>query len=219
MKPDARQIQTLKDYLHQTLVYREAYEEIYDHILSALEHQENNITYQEAINNIIRDDFGSPKNLLNIEKEIKNALVKDTVRRYFAYLSACFKFPGMIYTVTGALLSYYFFWTAKLSPMATFGIFAVLVAAPCVIWVMRLYNTGYILDTTRKSAKDKLFETFTGVPIRIALIPMLFVNLTGYKIWQNNNYYFITVFFMVGVLYNVALYRLYKNEFKSAAAK
>jgi hypothetical protein len=162
MKPSGQQIQTLKDYLNQTLVYREAYEEIYDHILSALEHQEDNTPYQDAINNIICNDFGSPKNLLNIEKGIKNALVKDAVRNYFAYLSAYFKFPGMIYTVTVALLTYYFFWTAKLSSMATFGIFAVLVAAPCVIWVMRLYNTGYILDTIRKSAKDKLFETFTG---------------------------------------------------------
>ncbi len=84
---------------------------------------------------------------------------------------------------------------------------------------MRLYNTGYILNTTRKSAKDKLFETFTGIPIRIALIPMLFINIWSYKIWQNNNYYFITIFFMVGVLYNIALYKLYKEEFKIATAK
>ncbi len=109
MKPSEQQLKVLQAYLYKTLSYRETYEEIYDHILSAVEFQPGNISFEDAVNNIIRNDFGSPENLLKIEKDIKNALVKDAVRKYFTYLSACFKFPGMLYTVMGALLTYYFF--------------------------------------------------------------------------------------------------------------
>ncbi|MBD1392519.1 hypothetical protein [Mucilaginibacter glaciei] len=218
MKPTDEQLKTLQDYLHETLVYREAYEEIYDHILTALEDQPGNISYQDAINNIIRNDFGDPKNLLKVEKGIKEGLVNDAIRKYFAYLKSYFTFPGIFYTITGVMASYYFFSYSAFSPGIIFWIFAFLVIAPSVIWLMRLYNTGYILDTTRKSARDKLFETFTGVPIRIGLIPMAFINLTDYKIWQENNYYFITLFFVIGVVYNLALYRLYKDEFNNAPA-
>ena len=214
MKPTAQQIKTLQDYLNQTLIYREAYEEIYDHILTALEHQPDDIPYQEAINNIIRNDFGDPKNLLKVEKSIKAALVNEAIRRYFAYLKSYFAFPGLLYTLIGTLLSYYFFSNARLGSISTFWVFAVILIAPSIIWLMRLYNTGYLLDTTRKSAKDKLFETFTGLPVRVLLVPFAIVKLTDYKL-QSDNYYLIAMFFMIGVIYNLALYQLYKDEFKT----
>jgi len=214
MKPTAQQIKTLQDYLNQTLIYREAYEEIYDHILTALEHQPDDIPYQEAINNIIRNDFGDPKNLLKVEKSIKAALVNEAIRRYFAYLKSYFAFPGLLYTLISTLLSYYFFSNARLGSISIFWIFAVVLIAPSIIWLMRLYNTGYLLDTTRKSAKDKLFETFTGLPVRVLLVPFAIFKLTDYKL-QSDNYYLIAMFFMIGVIYNLALYQLYKDEFKT----
>lgn len=219
MKITALQIKALQDYLHETLVYREAYEEIYDHILTALEHQPDNMTYQDAINNIIRNDFGDPKNLLKVERGIKEALVNEAVGKFLVYLRSYFLFPAIFYTIMGALVSYYCFSNSAFGPDVILWIFALLVSAPAVIWLLRLYNTGYILDTTRKSAKDKLFENFTGLPIRVGIIPMVFVSLSNYKLWQDNNYYFITLFFIMGVLYNLALYQLYRDEFISAPAK
>ncbi|WP_374950608.1 hypothetical protein [Mucilaginibacter sp.] len=219
MKPTAQQIKTLQDYLHQTLVYREAYEEIYDHILTALEHQPDNIPFQEAINNIIRVDFGDPKNLLKVEKSIKTALVNDAIRKYLGYVKSYFAPPGLWFTVVGALAAYYFFVNAKVSPGVVMLIFGFIAICPSVIWLLRLYNTGYILDTTRKSAKDKLFETFTGIPVRVLLVPLLFTSITNYTLWQVNNNYLITLFFVIGVIYNLSLYKLYKEEFKTASAK
>ncbi|MES2064254.1 MAG: hypothetical protein V4456_20195 [Bacteroidota bacterium] len=219
MKPTEQQLKVVQDYLHKTLTYRETYEEIYDHILSAVEHQPNNTSFEDAINNIIRNDFGSPDNLLKIEKANKNALVKETINTYLQYFWYYFKLPGLLYTLPVALLAYYFFSQVKLEPIAVAGVFALVVAYPGVIWFLRLYYTGYILDTTQKSAKDKLFESLAGLPIRICLVPLMVINLFDYKIWDSNNYYLITIFFVLGIFYNVALYKLYKREFKTTAAK
>jgi hypothetical protein len=217
MKPTELQLKVLQEYLHKILSYRETYEEIYDHILSALEYQPDSISFEEAINTVIKNDFGSPKNLLKIEKAVKDALVKETIGTYMKYFIYYFKVPGLLYTLVVALLSLYFFSQMRFEPTGIVSIVAVVILCPCSIWALRLYNTGYILDTTRKSAKDKLFENMAGLPIRICLIPLMAVNLLPYKMWDSN-YYLITAFFVLGVFYNVALYKLYKREFKAVEA-
>ncbi|MFA6087657.1 hypothetical protein [Mucilaginibacter sp.] len=214
MKPDAQQLKVLQDYLHETLTYREAYEEIYDHILTALEHQADTISYQDAINNIIANDFGSPKNLLKVEKGIKDGLVDDAVRKYMSYFTAYFKFPALLYTLPCTLLTYYFLTQAKFSPLVINSLFAAIIVTPGIIYLMRLYNTGYMLDTTRKSAKDKLFETLAGIPVRVFVILMVLGVMHVYKIWDTAEYYSVTVLLLLGVLYNVSLYKCYKDEFK-----
>jgi hypothetical protein len=217
MNPTEQQLKVLQEYLHKTLNYRETYEEIYDHILSALEYQPDIVSFEEAINTVIKNDFGSPKNLLKIEKANKDALVKETINAYLKYFGFYFRLPGLLYTLVVALLSFYFFSQIRLEPTGVVGIFAAVVLYPCSIWALRLYYTGYVLDTTRKSAKDKLFENMAGLPIRICLIPLMAVNLLHYKMWDSN-YYLITAFFVLGVFYNVALYKLYKREFKAVEA-
>jgi hypothetical protein len=218
MKPTEHQQKILQGYLHKTLNYRETYEEIYDHILSAVEHQPDNISFEDAINNIIKNDFGSPKNLLKIEKANKDALVKETINTYMKYFFGYFKFPGLLYMLVIALLSFYFFSQMKFEPIAIAGVFALIAFFPSIIWLLRLYYTGYILNTTQKSAKDKLFENMAGLPIRAGLIPIFVVNISHHKIWDSNNYYLITTFFVLGIFYNVALYKLYKHEFRTTAA-
>jgi hypothetical protein len=222
MKPTERQMDVLRQYLHGVLTYRESYDEIYDHILTALEFQSVRIPFQDAVNNIIHADFGGAANLVKAEKSIKEALVNEAIQKYFTYFKSYFMFPRLLHTVTGSLLSYCFFVSAGFSPGVILAIFALIILAPSVIWLMRLYNTGYLLDTTRKSAKDKLFETFTGIPIRLVVIPIAIAKIkdfNDYKIWQVNNYYLIALLFVIGLIYNLTLYKLYKDEFKTALAK
>jgi hypothetical protein len=229
MKPDQQQIKVLQDYLHETLTYREAYEEVYDHILTALEHHPDNISYQDAINNIIRNDFGDHKNLLKIEKVNKAALVRESLNKYVSFFLGYFKFPGVIYTATYGLLIYYFLTRVNLGMVALVSILLIItMVVPGVIIMVRLFNTGYFLDTTRKSARDKMFENFAGGPVRvlIALHTWIFATSSGYgyKIsvfgaWYNLHPYIITIILMLCTIYNLALYKLYKDEFKTVIAQ
>jgi hypothetical protein len=130
MKPTEKQLKVLQDYLQDTLTYRESYEEIYDHILSAIENQPDNIRFQDAINNIIINDFGSHKNLLKVEKAGKDALVKDSIRKFLGYFIAWFKFPALLYTLMFALAAYYMQTHTRVNTLSIDVIFALISIVP-----------------------------------------------------------------------------------------
>jgi len=73
MTPDARQDELLKRYLRKVFFYRETYEEVYDHMLSALQVQPAGIPFEAAVNNIICNDFGGHNNLLVMERNCKKS--------------------------------------------------------------------------------------------------------------------------------------------------
>lgn len=227
MKPDQQQIMLLQKYLHETLSYRETYEEIYDHILTALEQQPDNISCQHAINNIILDDFGGHENLVKIEKVNKAALVTECLNKYVRFFLRYFTFPRGIYTAIYGSFIFYLISTVNVG-MALMVSLLLLVTAvvPGAIVIVRLFSTGYFLDTTRKSARDKMFENFAGGPVRalIALHTYIYVTSSGdfyklYEDWYNLHPYMITMILMVCTIYNIALYKLYKDEFKTVIAE
>jgi hypothetical protein len=220
MKPTQQQVEILQKYLHDTLTYRETYAEIYDHILTAIEYQPEEVPFEDAVKNIINNDFGSAKNLLKVEKAAKDALVEEAISRFLKNLVWYAKFPGLLYTLTGAYLVYYIFGKINMSLFATEVIIALLAVMPGLIYLLRLYNTGYILDTTQKSARDKLFETLAGIPIRLFVVVNLFIpmiNGSDKWLWLQTTPYTLTISLLLLTLYNLSLYKLYKDEFRVSA--
>jgi hypothetical protein len=71
MKLTEQEDQFLKQYLSKVLKYRETYDELYDHIITALSHRATITSFEETIADIISDDFGGPGNLLKLEKASK----------------------------------------------------------------------------------------------------------------------------------------------------
>lgn len=221
MKPDSRQIKILQDYLHKTLTYRESYEEIYDHILSALEHQPADISFQDAINVIIINDFGGHRNLLKVEKAHKDALVNDMYKKYRSYLVSYFKVPNLFYLLLAVGPTCYGFAQIRVSTSLIIVMAFLLILAPYIIYLLRLYDTGYILGTTQKSAKDKSFEILASIPVRFFVIVNAFAIWSGegfYKVFLGTNNYLLAVWLLIAILYNLSLYKLYKNEFQTTAA-
>lgn len=58
MKPTLQQGEILKKYLREALLYRETYEEVYDHVLTSLAQKSEESSFQNAVNEILNDDFG-----------------------------------------------------------------------------------------------------------------------------------------------------------------
>ncbi|OOQ56429.1 hypothetical protein [Mucilaginibacter pedocola] len=217
MKPTEAQKLSLQTYLHDTLSYRETYEEIYDHILSAMEFQPEGVSFEDAINNIIRNDFGGAKNLVKIETESKNAMVKEGLNKFLRFVTQYFKLPLLLYTVLATVQTYYFL--SKINPGAI-AIEAILVLltmlVPCAIHLLRLYNTGYLLSTTRKSARDKMFDNLAAGPIRLLLLLNVWIaNTSTFNEWFGSHPYIITMVLLVCTVYDLALYQLYTDEFKT----
>jgi hypothetical protein len=221
MKLTEEQIKNLQKYLHDALSYRETYEEIYDHILSAMEFQPEGVSFEDAINNIIRDDFGGVKNLVKIERASKSALVNQSLNKFLDFGKLYFKLPFLLYNVLGCALAYYLLQRAGVSMVVIeCALLVMTIVVPGIIYHVRLFNTGYFLDTTRRSAKDKMFENLAGVPVRLFIILNFWVSRTStFNEWFTSHPYIIIMIIMFCTIYNLALYRLYRDEFKMAMTK
>lgn len=221
MKPTEQQIKNLQGYLQEALSYRETYEEVYDHVLTALENQPAGISYEDNINNIINKDFGGAKNLVRIEKGTKSALVSESVDRYWAFFTAYFKLPKIIYTFIAALLTYYFLLHVTLSVIVFESTLVLLMlVVPGCIALMRLFSTGYFLDTTRKSARDKMFVNFAGGPGKLLMALNLWVFKTmPFGVWFNSQHLAMTAIYLLCTIYCLSMYKLYRHEFRAAFAQ
>jgi S-adenosylmethionine:tRNA-ribosyltransferase-isomerase (queuine synthetase) len=85
MKPTLQQTQILKKYLRSTLDYRETYQEIYDHILSAVEGNTAGASFEEVVNNIINTDFGGAKGLVRLERQYYKSVVREVISQQWRY--------------------------------------------------------------------------------------------------------------------------------------
>ncbi|MBK0378144.1 hypothetical protein [Mucilaginibacter segetis] len=213
MKPDKKQLKFLQDYLQRKLTYRETFEEIYDHILSAIEQLPQQIQFEVAVNKILQTDFGGYDNLGKVEMASKKALVKESFKKFTVLFTAYFKFPYVLYTGGFFVLVYYLASHVKLEPMLLEGIFALSIVFPGIVTLIRLYYTGYTFLSTKKSARDRLFNNLGGIPVRIFVLINLFIFGTPLG-WIATGAIGISILLTLALVYNFAFYKLYKAEFK-----
>jgi hypothetical protein len=103
MKPNQKQKLWLQSYLGAVLKYRETYEEVYDHVLLALENRHQEKFFEGTVNAIINEDFGGVNGLFAMERNCENAMVKQYWRLFSSYL----KLPYLIcIAVISVILAY-----------------------------------------------------------------------------------------------------------------
>ena len=211
MKPTPIELDVLQQKLSKILTYRETYEEVNDHILSALENEPENVCMGDAMNKIIRSDFGGVRKLQQLEKNIKRALVKETIKKYGVFLSSCLMFPNFIYTISLSLLFYYL--TSHLQPNTVFWhmLYIIPVFVLGIIVMLRYFKAGYIFRDKKASAKDRIFGTISRFPLQ--LICLVFVINVKYKI--DFSPLICSITFMVLFIHVLAVVKLYKDEFKT----
>ena len=117
MKPTEEQIKGLQAYLRKTLHYKESYEEVFDHIISALADKPAGVNFQQTVNDIIRADFGSHKNLLQVEEGIGAAITADTYKRFHSYITDLIRLPTIFYLAGAAFAIYWLYTFVNFSPL------------------------------------------------------------------------------------------------------
>lgn len=158
MKPNKEQKQWLREYLYQTMQYRETFEEVYDHVLLALEDEPKKEFFETNVLNILERDFGGMNGLLQLEENCRQSVdematvqFKDNFKRWFASPLIAFTailFIAMIYL--------------QLSPIKT-GValallFGALLIVPVVLCSVRATRLGYTYADTKASIKDEIFR-------------------------------------------------------------
>lgn len=223
MKLTAQEDQFLKQYLSKTLKYRETYDELYDHIITALSHKITTSSFEETIADIIRDDFGGPDNLRKLEKASKKSAFKDTVRLFLISFIGYFKFPKLLYTVASAGMTYYFILHVQLNLWNLRAIGLTMMVLPMIYTFARsvkMYafvqkediKAGRVFNR-HKFNRPKIKPSLTGSAINVIVtIPCLPLMLP--HLWLPMIYYplFVTLFLLFYALYNLSLERFYGND-------
>jgi hypothetical protein len=217
MKPTAKQDILLKEYLRKVLRYRETYEEVYDHILTALAHNPYTGTLEEAVNQILREDFGGYDQLQKMESKAKSAALKDGVNKYLLYFFSYFKWPALPFTLGFAVLVYFTLAQVRLLPIAWEALFALIILTPAILSLRRYYWVGYVFRDKKRSVRDDIFARISMVPTR--LIVFLGIGITiniskGRDIWQHATPMVLTALYVLSAVYLLSLIKLYKHEFK-----
>lgn len=217
MKPTEQQDILLRNYLRDALQYRETYEEVYDHVLSALEHNQYTGTLEEAVNQILRDDFGGYTELRKMESKAKSEVLNEGVRKCVNFYFGYFKWPSLPFTLGFAVLVYFTLAQIRLEAMVLEGMFALIILTPAILSLRRYYVVGYLFRDTKRSVRDDVFARISMVPTRLFVFfgIALCINVSkGKDIWHNVNPLVLTILYVASAVYLLALIKLYRDEFK-----
>jgi hypothetical protein len=215
MKLDARQDELLKHYLRKVFLYRETYEEVYDHMISALQERPYTQSFQDAVNDIIRRDFGGHNNLISMEKNCKKAMVKELRNKQFGYFVSFFKFPQLLLVLGFSVGVYLIMSKSLLSPHTLRWIFWGMGLLPYFAIPLRFFYTGYVFGETKRSIRDSMMGDLSMLPMRVFIAASALYVINGlYATAFYPSPVMITIGVVIYALYFLAYFKLSKDEIK-----
>lgn len=217
MKPTAQQDILLRKYLREVLRYRETYEEVYDHVLTALEHNTYAGTLEEAVNQILREDFGGYNQLNKMESKARSAALTEGVNRYLHFFFDCFRLPALPYTLGFTVLVYFTLARVRLQPAMFMLLFGVIILTPAILSLRRFYVVGYLFKDTKRSIRDDIFARISMVPTRLFVFLgiAICINISkGRDMWAHATPTVLTLLYVLSAIYLRSLIKLYRDEFK-----
>jgi hypothetical protein len=217
MKPNPQQDILLRQYLREALLYRETYEEVYDHVITALAQNPHTGTLEEAVNQILCEDFGGYNELRKMESKAKSAALTNGVVKYLGFYFGYFKWPLAPFTLAFAVLVYFTLAQVKLAPIVLEAMFGVIILTPAILSLRRFYVVGYLFKDTKRSIRDDIFSMISMVPTRLFVISGIFITINlskGKDIWHNANPAVLTFLYVASAVYLLSIIKLYRDEFK-----
>lgn len=106
MIPNHEQEEFIKDKLPGRFKCRETYEELYDHVLTALAAVPDDAPFFEAVNDIIENDLGGAKAIRLIESKYIKIVIKEYVTDYFRCIRQCLT-SFLVLPIIAATITYY----------------------------------------------------------------------------------------------------------------
>ncbi|MES2807058.1 MAG: hypothetical protein V4619_00435 [Bacteroidota bacterium] len=233
MKPNAEQNEFIKVQLQDMIKVRETYDELYDHILTALETKPDDMPFQEAMQQIWEQDLGGKRGIRTMQIRSIKLAVKEFAKEYFNCLGKCFSSGAILWAIPAVAIYYYLMlnneWfrdrLGQILPHSIILIPSIFIAAKNVI---AQSNYGWKVEKTQ--AARLLIRPFAN--IFMIFFPMILwpiANIICYKLERGGiinrpvGYYgmpvnLATVLFFIITMHTLAYYNMYKNWSKQLLA-
>lgn len=219
MKLKPEQITELKALVSDMVDYHETYQELYDHILTALEKKDQNIEFLDAVDAIVDEDFGSYECLFKTEDErlkiVSGQIIKQQQRNFIGYL----KLPMIILTV--AIGVFFYFATNRFLELRPLQIALMITAILplLIIWVGKMMLAFKDCEERKRSVRDVQIQklaylSFCVMQMLISASRWFFKDIDGLSTFMQLHSAVIATLFTVYVVYVLSFFKLYRQEFK-----
>lgn len=216
MKPTLQQEENLKTYLADVLKYKETIDEVFDHVITDVENRPENIWFQDAVNQVLNDDFGGEKGLIKFEKQhLKDASWKG-FSTAFKYLKMNFQFPNILFT---SLLFFAIYLAVKHFTVIIFQshyIYPIIIGLYLIIILARKFFVGYFTGDKRKSINDIVIGKISYGFFYIAFMSLLILpsKLKIFQFMVIDYPMIISGILTFYLLYTFAIIKLCVDEFQ-----
>ncbi len=226
MTPTPEEKQWLKDYLYQTMQYMETYEEVYDHMLLAIENAPEQEFFESVVLNIIKNDFGGNNGLLELEKDCRQATEATAKMQFLDNFKQWFMSPLAVITAAIVISLFYLQSSNIKTGGALFFLFLFLQVLPTFICSIRAAQLGYKYGERKTSIKDEVFRKLAFASVR-GLLKLVFTLkfvefITKYLFMLNDTIGMIIGSLLVLLLIlphkkRYGLKHIYDDEFKAVS--
>jgi hypothetical protein len=216
MELNSTQKKAIGDYIFGITRYIETYNEIYDHVLNAID-QEDGIFGMEAVIQIINRDFGGKAGVRQQEESFQKQLKLSHLRLIGLQMIDSFR-PSQLLPNLIVMLLCFILYTANLQLISLFktvyfSILSLLVFAG-IVWIVYRYVLNR--QTMKDSLKGELIFGLIFLPISLINI---FANALPSRTLSINvsvdgkNLLALVIFFFLAI-YLQSFFRLYKEKLK-----
>jgi len=217
MKLTELQITELKTLVSGMVDYHESYQELYDHIFTALEKKDQDTELLDAVDAIVDEDFGGYERLFKTEDErqkiVKKQILKKQQRNFVNY----FKPPIVVLTIA---IGYFFYFATNnfLSLKQLSGIIMIVAFLPILFLGIRgMIVSQWVMDKKRSIKEGSIFTlaSFSQFTMQsLVFFPKTFLKDDDIATFVQLHSAVIAMLFTVYVVYVLSFFKLYRQEFK-----
>ncbi|MFD1255823.1 hypothetical protein ACFQ3S_03360 [Mucilaginibacter terrae] len=201
----------VRNLIWRKVKYQETFEEVYDHIITALEHhEESDLPFEILALQTLNESFMSFKSLRATERQRAGMLIWNLTSKYYSGLLSLFKFPVIFITIVAyALITYLSIGKTEFLIRAVFPAFIGLL--PLIL--ISIHHLYLIYKGKKRSVKITFFVVKASFIIPVCFNG--FSNVNSKHLCTLNAVSAILSTFMIMMLLinTVNFIRLYSQEF------
>ncbi len=224
MKLTQEQIDNVNVLVSNEVKYQETYDEVFDHVLSAMEARDTMPDLQKTYREILEEDFGGHQGLEELEYE-QNAVLKDEMQeRRVDQLAGFLKWPGILAPLFIAIVCYCGIHSSRSFLLWVYLGVCIMVLAPFVFIGIGNLVIRFNKYEQKRSIKNNSLRAM-GNRLFVYYIAMIFISnffkvIFHYWLKLDKKTLFVVdsiilvAVFIYALLSAIAIFNAYRYEFK-----
>jgi fucose 4-O-acetylase-like acetyltransferase len=212
MELNEEQVLAIKQYLNKHLKYQETKDEMFDHILSALEKGPMGRSFGEAMNNITKD-IGGLKGIARIERAAKMAAIKTLLKAYMDTLLQICRSPFIIVVAACTFAVGYLVYRFSFSHFGFLLLLSFMINIPSLAVKRNLMRKPNLVNVKNDAFKTIFSASYIVSPCIIFLSLML-IRFSAINSIPVLIPYIVALTFCLVSLHGSVFYKFTRNEFR-----